>query len=548
MIRTLRPPLLITAIYSTFAGVWIASSDQVLSMLFRNPHTLVQASTYKGIGFVAVTALLLYGLLLRREVQHRAAVDALAQSEARLRATFEQAAVGIAHVALDGRWLRINEKLCNFLGYPRSELLGMTFQQLTHPDDLAPDLEQVRRLLNGEIDTFSMDKRYLACSGQVVWASLTVTLVRRPDGQPDYFIAVVADIAARKHAEESLRQSEQNYHDLFAANPQPMWVYDVGTLHFLDVNAAAVNHYGYSRDEFLAMSIRDIRPAEELPRLDRLISEKHRGQGKRGVWTHRTKDGRRIHVEIHSNDLRFQGRDAKMVLASDITARLAAEHALHDAMQRLRILSARLIDVQETERRNVARELHDDTGQSLTAIKIILQTVQRQHPEVAEALTDVVAAADRTLEQVRELSRGLWPSQLDDLGLAAALRGMIARLTRHVDIDIALDTPETLPPLPPALAATCFRVAQEALTNILRHAEATQGAVRLQVADHELLMTIEDNGRGFAASEALAAAGRQSLGLLGMRERTMLAGGELDIESTPGAGTHIALRLPLVNA
>lgn len=548
MIRSLRPPLVITAIYSTFAGVWIAASDQVLSALFQDPLALVQASTYKGIAFVGVTALLLYGLLLRREAQQRAAVEALAQSEARFRATFEQAAVGIAHVALDGRWLRINETLCAFLGYRREELFGMTFQQLTHPDDLDADLEQVKQLLAGQISTFSMDKRYLTRAGQTVWASLTVALVRRADGQPEYFLSVVKDIGQRKAAEAALRQSEQNYHDLFAANPQPMWVYDRETLRFLDVNESAVNHYGYARDEFLAMTIRDIRPPEELPRLERMVADQLRGQGKRGLWTHRKKDGEVIQVEIHSNDLRFQGRDAKMVLASDVTARLAAEEGLQQAMQRLRVLSARLIDIQESERRNVARELHDDTGQSLTAIKIILQTVQRQHPELHEALADVVAAADRTLEQVRELSRGLWPSQLDDLGLGPALRGMIARLNRHSTTAIRLEVPEDLPGLSPTLAATCFRVAQEALTNILRHAEASAATVRLQAAADHLLMSIEDNGRGFPADKALAAAGQRSLGLLSMQERTMLAGGQLDITSSPGSGTRIALRLPLETA
>lgn len=545
VIRTLRPPLVITAIYSTFAGVWIAASDQVLGALFRNPHALVQASTYKGIAFVAVTALLLYGLLLRREAQHRAALTALAGSEARFRATFEQAAVGIAHVALDGHWLRVNEKLCAFLGYRREELLAMNFQQLTHPDDLAADLDLVRRLLDGRLATYSMDKRYLTRTGQLVWGNLTVALVRRPDGQPDYFISVVVDIAARKQAEAALRQSEENYHDLFAGNPQPMWVFDRETLRFLDVNAAAIDHYGYTRDEFLAMDIRGIRAPAECARLTQVLAEDPPGQGKHGLWQHRTKDGRHIQVEVHSSDLHFQGRAAKMVLAHDVTARLAAEQALQDAMQRLRVLSGRLLDVQEAERRNVARELHDETGQSLTAIKIILQTVQRQHPELHGALTDVVAAADRTLEQVRELSRGLWPSQLDDLGLAAALRGMVTRLSRHGHTEITLNAPEQLPFLPPAVAATCFRVTQEALTNIVRHAEADTATVRLQVAADQLLLTIDDNGRGFPAAETLATAGQRSLGLLGMRERAALASGALEIASTPGVGTRITLQLPL---
>lgn len=548
MIKTLLSPTVITAIYCTFAGVWIAASDLVLAALFRDAHAVVRASTYKGIAFVAITSLLLYGLLYRRERQQRLASEALATSEARFRATFEQAAVGLAHVALDGRWMRVNEKLCDFLGYSRSELLSMTFQEVTHPDDLGPDLTLVQDLLAGKVATFAMDKRYITRAGEVVWANLTVSLQRRRDGRPDYFISVVQDISARKQAEAALIQSEANYHELFAASPQPMWVYDRETLKFLDVNDAAIAHYGYPREEFLAMTIRDIRPAEEIARLEKFVQDSRRGVGKRGVWRHKTRDGRLLDVEIHSNDLRFQGREAKMVLASDVTARIAAERALQDAMARLQVLSSRLIDVQEAERRNVARELHDEIGQSLTAIKIILQTVQRQHPAIGETLADVVATADRTLEQVRELSRGLWPSQLDDLGLAAALRSMAGRLQRNGRTAITIDAPDDLPALPPAAAATCYRVAQEALTNIIRHADADRAAIRLLAAGDELRLEVSDNGRGFAATEILAAAGKTSLGLLGMQERAALAGGALTVESTPGNGTHVTLRLPLAAA
>lgn len=548
VIYNLRTPLAITATYGTFAGLWIATSDLVLAALFQDAHAVVRASTYKGIVFVALTSLLLYGLLARREREQRRAGDALAASEARFRATFEQAAVGIAHVALDGRWLRINEKLCEFLGYPRSELLAMTFQDVTHPADLATDLARVRQLLEGGMTTFSMDKRYLTCSGQVVWAHLTVSLVRRPDGQPDYFISVVQDISARKQTEAALIQSEANYHELFAANPQPMWVYDVETLQFLDVNDAAVAHYGYTRDEFLAMTIRDIRPAEELPRLDRFVAEGRRGVGNQGIWRHRTRDGRALDVEIHSNDLRFQGKRAKMVLASDVTARIAAEHALQDAMSRLRVLSARLIDVQEAERRNVARELHDEIGQGLTAIKIVLQTVQQRHPDIGDALAEVIVTANGALEQVRELSRGLWPSQLDDLGLAAALRSMAARLQHTGRTKITVDTPDTLPALPPSAAATCYRVAQEALTNVIRHANAQQVAIRLMTDSRQLCLEVADDGQGFAATDTLATAGQNSLGLLGMQERASLAGGALTVDSQPGSGTRVTLCLPLVAA
>ncbi|HWS13260.1 MAG TPA: PAS domain S-box protein, partial [Rhodocyclaceae bacterium] len=138
--------------------------------------------------------------------ERKRAEDALREAEQRFRATFEQAAVGIAHVAPDGRWLRMNRKLCEILGYAREELLGRTFQDITFAEDLDPDMAQVRRLLAGEADAYSMEKRYLRKDGGAVWANLTVALVRRADGQPDYFISVVEDIEERRRAETALRE------------------------------------------------------------------------------------------------------------------------------------------------------------------------------------------------------------------------------------------------------------------------------------------------------------------------------------------------------
>jgi PAS domain S-box-containing protein len=132
----------------------------------------------------------------------------LRNSDAHGRATFEQAAVGIAHVGLDGRWLRVNDKLCAVVGYPREELLRMTFQDITHPDDLETDLEYVRRVLVGDINTYSMEKRYIRKDRSIVWIMLTVSLARTTDGKPQHFISVVEDITDRKRAEGALHISE----------------------------------------------------------------------------------------------------------------------------------------------------------------------------------------------------------------------------------------------------------------------------------------------------------------------------------------------------
>ncbi len=138
------------------------------------------------------------GVLVDVSESKQRAEEALRESEERFRITFEAAAVGMAHVATDGRWLWVNRKLCDVVGYPREELLGLTFQDITHPGDLDEDLEHVGRMLVGEIDKYSMEKRYLKKDGSRVWISLTVSMVLGPSGKPDYFVSVAEDITRRK--------------------------------------------------------------------------------------------------------------------------------------------------------------------------------------------------------------------------------------------------------------------------------------------------------------------------------------------------------------
>ncbi|MBV8615493.1 MAG: PAS domain S-box protein [Acetobacteraceae bacterium] len=153
--------------------------------------------------------------LLGRAAQERARAPAeLRESEARFRATFEQAAVGIAHVGLDGSWLRVNTRLCEKLGHTREELLAKTSQDITHPDDLDADLACVRQMLAGEIASYAMEKRYFRGDGSILWANLTVALVRDADGAAQYFVLVVEDISRRRRAEDAARDSEARLHDL----------------------------------------------------------------------------------------------------------------------------------------------------------------------------------------------------------------------------------------------------------------------------------------------------------------------------------------------
>jgi two-component system, chemotaxis family, CheB/CheR fusion protein len=143
---------------------------------------------------------LLFSEVITRQVEAR---HALTESEARFRATFENAAVGVAHLGSDLRWLRANGALCRILGWPHNELIVKSLPDISHLDDLANDLAQIAQIREGEIDSYSMDKRYLRKGGETVWCRLTVSCVRRSDGSIDYFVIVVEDISARKHAEGS---------------------------------------------------------------------------------------------------------------------------------------------------------------------------------------------------------------------------------------------------------------------------------------------------------------------------------------------------------
>jgi signal transduction histidine kinase len=208
---------------------------------------------------------------------------------------------------------------------------------------------------------------------------------------------------------------------------------------------------------------------------------------------------------------------------------------------------AELIAVQEAERRRIARELHDVVGQALTAVKLSLQSLERA-PEApgheCTAISESIATVDSVLQQVRAFAFDLRPAALDDLGLAAALRSHCARTARQSGLAITyrLEAGETR--FGADTETTCFRVAQEAITNVIRHAGASRVWVKLRVGRRPaaLILEVRDNGVGF---DTLICGSARCIGIEGMRERAILAGGSLEVISSPGAGTRIIARLPI---
>lgn len=236
--------------------------------------------------------------------------------------------------------------------------------------------------------------------------------------------------------------------------------------------------------------------------------------------------------------------------------------AVAQQRDQLRTLAAKLTDTQESERRRLARELHDEMGQALTAIRMNLSAIDKELPNATprakDRLTEAASLTDQTLDQIRELSLDLRPAMLDDLGLMPTLRWYVKRFSNRTNITVKLDIDNVkqYPRPSPLLETALYRIVQESLTNVARHTAATEVLVHLSAdvldgrpADAksaEMVLRIEDNGRGFSPEKVLAQEeSSQGVGLLGMRERVASLGGVWQLESTCESGTQIYIRLPL---
>ena len=233
-------------------------------------------------------------------------------------------------------------------------------------------------------------------------------------------------------------------------------------------------------------------------------------------------------------------------LSSYLTRR-EAEEGLRETHAQLQALSRRLMYLQEQERRQLAHDLHDEVGQALTALKMNLQTMQRVADTslVQNSLYDSFSILNTLLARVRDLSLDLRPSLLDHLGLVPAIRWYAIRQAERAGLQAQIDADALPQDLPSDMAVVCFRIVQEAVTNVLRHAKATQLDVVLRTTDSGFDLAVKDNGVGFRVSESLTEVdGRWAIGLVGMRERARALEGDIKIHSVPGRGTEVFAHIP----
>jgi two-component system sensor histidine kinase UhpB len=241
--------------------------------------------------------------------------------------------------------------------------------------------------------------------------------------------------------------------------------------------------------------------------------------------------------------------DGAVISHEDITDRMLAHQALGEANERLQAMSKRVLSVQEDERRRISRELHDDIGQSLTALKIGLHRIaQRTSDAHKELLGQCLSIADSTLDKLRNLSTELRPPQLDQLGLEGALEWLVEQQRTATGLDVECQFAGFSRRLPAELESACYRITQEALNNATRHAAAKHINIRVELSENILMLVIRDDGAGFDLDSARKKAIKSgSLGLISMEERAQLAGGRLTLRSLPGTGTTVQVTFALDN-
>jgi len=310
-------------------------------------------------------------------------------------------------------------------------------------------------------------------------------------------------------------------------------------------NAGAERILGYTAAETIGRQMIEIEP----PELRQDIAARRNGlmRGQAGMNSEKariTKDGRRIVLAIRGFAIKDDSGNivGTAVILRDLSERIRADQSRHSYAARLQTVSRKLLEVQEDERKRLARELHDQVGQVLTALKINLQVIERQPhaAQLALKIAECAQIANEALQQVRTLMLDLRPPHLDELGLIVALRAHAERVVAPANLALRFSAPAVLPKLPPTIEIVVFRIVQEALTNILRHAGARNVWIELALDGDRLELTIRDNGNGFDLAEAhRRAISGGSIGLLSMEERAALADGRIEIRTAPGAGTMV---------
>jgi PAS domain S-box-containing protein len=503
---------------------------------------------------------------------------ALRENEHRFRALFENSWDGVVLIEAAGLVTYASPAITRILGYEVSEYLHTNALSYLHPEDHQRVWQTLAALLPQAGASVTIEYRYRHKDNSWRWIECTGTnLLAEPNVEA--IVCNYRDITEHKQSEQSLRASEERFRALIEHSWDGLLLLTASG-EMLYASPSTRRIMGHVGDEILAQNAFALMHPEDLPQIigqlqglitrpEATINVEFRYQHKDGSWRWLECTG--------TNLLEAPSVGAIVINYRDITERKLNETALCQARneleqrvaertgdlqqhnqklaqlyeevqasrRQLRRLSHRLVEAQENERRAIARELHDEVGQILTGLKMNLEVARRLPPAaIAANLAHAQGQLDDLMGRVRNLSLDLRPAMLDDLGLLPALFWLFDRYTAQTKVQVKCKHVDIEGRYAPELETATYRIVQEALTNVARHSRADEVVVLLWTTPDSLWAQIEDQGAGFDAERVIAAG--HSSGLTGMRERALLLGGQLTIESAPGGGARITAELPLL--
>ena len=481
----------------------------------------------------------------------KAAQESLRQSEEKFRTLAETTPSAIVvHRFDEARIQYVNPAMEEMSGYSRAELLELTLWDLLHPDSV--EIVTQRRLarLRGEPVSSRLELKLVTKNGEARWVDQSIGVI---EFEGDAALIVTAfDITDRKLAEEALQRSEAQYRALVENTPDIIARFD-SDCRYLFVNSAVAQVSNLKLEDIIGKTLVDVGFSEEQARFrERVI---------RNVFDTRRPFETEFEFEGPNGMGIFEWRvypefdaagnmQSVLSINRDITERKRAEEQVKQSRELLRALSAHLQSVREEERTMIAREIHDELGQALTGLKMDLSSVQNTLRKqgagglerCTERTTSMSKLIDATIQTVRRIATDLRPGILDDLGLVAAIEWQAQDFQKRTGIKCKLAPGVEDLELDSDRSTAAFRIFQETLTNVARHSLATEVDVSLSHCADGVVLEIKDNGKGIQEADI---SGSRSLGLLGMRERAHLLGGELKVSGTPGEGTTVIVRIPL---
>ncbi|OQC47969.1 MAG: Oxygen sensor histidine kinase NreB [Deltaproteobacteria bacterium ADurb.Bin026] len=487
--------------------------------------------------------------IFRDVSERKASEERLLASKKRYHLLLDALQEGVWAIDEHSNTVFANTHMAEMLGYTVNDMIGkhaFSFISKEYIDFFEHKNEQRKKGIKERFDLGLVKK-----DGRTIYVLIESAPIFDDEGNFRGSIAGITDITENRRIMKEYVKSEEKFRNIFDKSPMGIFQSTIDGK-FISVNPALARMLGYGSAQEVISSISDIsrqiyanpKQCEEFVKIMRMKPDAARFEGQfirkdGSVWSGK------LTIRIISDENNIPHHLDGFV--EDITKQKETEEKLKQAMKRLSMLSRRLLEVQETERRHIARELHDEIGQALTAVKINLQAVERAGNKKSTMIPiqECIRVVDRLLQQVRNLSIELHPSILDDLGLVAALRWYVDWLSQQSIMKGSFVTNLTEERLSSVLELTCFRVAQEALTNVVRHARAKNIIVELEKKEGHIHLRIIDDGVGFDVANARADAIKgYSLGLLGMEERISLVKGFLELKSVIGKGTEVNVILP----